>query len=215
MPFHVKQGEQRLQRLVRLMADAPVRVTAVAPDEGYARHVEDALTGVALIEAAPPGPLVDVGSGGGVPGLVLAVLLPARAVTLVESNGRRAAFLRDAAAELGLANVTVLAERAETAARGAARDAFAVATCRALAPPPVALELCLPLVRPGGRMVLYAGAVNVSSLEGVARLVGAEVDGATPVEGSERRHLVTLTKLAPTPARFPRRPGMAAKRPLA
>ena len=211
----MKQADERLGRLIALMADAPVRVTAVAAAQGWARHVEDALTGLAAVAAAPPGPLVDVGSGGGVPGLVLAVRLPERPVTLIESHGRRAAFLREAAAALGLEHVSVVAERAETVARGPARDSFAVATCRALAPPPVALELCLPLVRPGGRMVLYAGAVEAGTLASVARALGGALDEVAPVDGSERRHLVTLTKLEPTPARFPRRPGMAAKRPLA
>jgi 16S rRNA (guanine527-N7)-methyltransferase len=89
-----------------------------------------------------------------------------------------------------------------------------VATCRALAPPPVALELCLPLVRPGGRMVLYAGAVDPAALAPVAELLAARLEAVEPVAGFERRHLVTVTKCGPTPPRFPRRPGMAAKRPL-
>lgn len=213
--FHVKHPDPRLEQLVALMAAAPVRVTAVTTDDGYGRHVEDALTGLSAVAGAPAGPVVDVGSGGGVPGLVLAIRLPERPVTLVEAHGRRAEFLRTAAADLGLDNVTVVAERSELLAAGDGRDAFAVATCRALAPPPVALELCLPLVRPGGRMVLYAGVVDSGVLAAVAELLAARLDAVEPVAGSERRHLVTVTKCGPTPTRFPRRPGMAAKRPLA
>jgi 16S rRNA (guanine527-N7)-methyltransferase len=83
---------------------------------------------------------------------------------------------------------------------------------RALAPPPVAAELCLPLVRPGGRVVLWTGAVDVHALRGVAAQLAAELSRVVPY-GS--RNLVELTKIAATPDRFPRRPGMAGKRPLA
>jgi 16S rRNA (guanine527-N7)-methyltransferase len=206
--------EAAFGRLVELMAAAPVRVTAVEAGEGLDRHVEDALTGADAVAAAPPGPLVDVGSGGGVPGLVLALRFPDRPVTLVESNGRKAAFLVEAAEALGLETVTVVGDRSEAFARGPGRDAFSVATCRALAPPPVALELCLPLVRPGGRLVLYAGAVDSAVLARVAAELGAELDAEVPVPGAERRRLVVAVKRTPTPDRFPRRAGMAAKRPL-
>jgi 16S rRNA (guanine527-N7)-methyltransferase len=206
--------QQRLVRLVELMLAAPVRVTATGRGDAFERHVEDALEGAPAVAAGPPGPLVDVGAGGGIPGLVLAIEFPERPTTLVEATGRKATFLREAAAALELANVEVVAERAEAYGAAAGRDRFAVATCRALAPPPVALELCLPLVRPGGRLVAYTGAVETDPLARVASLLGGRLAEAVPVAGTERRHIVVVEKDAPTPPGFPRRPGMAAKRPL-
>jgi 16S rRNA (guanine527-N7)-methyltransferase len=108
----------------------------------------------------------------------------------------------------------VLAARSEEHAAAAGREAYAVATARALAPPPVALELCLPLVQLGGLFVLYAGTVDAADLDGVAAQVGGAIEAVVPVAGSERRRLLAVRKVASTPPRFPRRPGMAAKRPL-
>jgi 16S rRNA (guanine527-N7)-methyltransferase len=211
----VKHEDARLDRLLELLAAAPVRVTAVAAAEGYARHVEDALAGAPLVATAPAGAIVDVGSGGGIPGIPLALVFPERRVTLLEAASRKAAFLRDVVAALPVPNARVVAARSEQHAAAGGRDAYAVATARALAPPPVALELCLPLVRPGGLFVLYAGAVDAAVLERVAGLLGGAVEAVEPVAGSERRHVVAIRKVTATPARFPRRPGMAAKRPLA
>ena len=206
-------ADPRYRRFVALLLDAPTRVTATAPDEAYERHVVDALTALPELTAAPPGPLVDVGSGGGVPGVVLAIALPDRAVTLVEATGRKAAVLAGMVTELGLERVTVVNARAEDHA-AKVRDAFAVATARALAPPPVAAELCLPYVRPGGIAVLYAGAVDRDALEHAAAAVGGALESVRAVAGSDRRTIVVIRKIAPTPPGFPRRVGLAAKRPL-
>jgi 16S rRNA (guanine527-N7)-methyltransferase len=206
--------DPRLGELARLLVDSPVRVTSVPAAEVAERHVADALTGLPRV-AAEDGPLADVGSGGGVPGLVLAIVLAPRPVTLVESTGRKAARLAELAALLDLPHVAVVAERAEDYGRGAGRDAFGVVTARALAPPPVAAELCLPLARPGGLVLLYTGAAAPGPLSSVAAELAAEVEAIEHVAGTERRHLVALRKLAPTPERFPRRAGVAARRPLA
>jgi 16S rRNA (guanine527-N7)-methyltransferase len=149
------------------------------------------------------GPIVDVGSGGGAPGIPLAVALPDREVTLLEANGRKCTFLREAAS--ALANVRVVQGRAEEQET----DHFGVAVAKALAPPPVAAEWCLPLVRPGGAAVLYVG--PTADEKQVAK-VAARIGGG-PVE--ELPGLLVLHKLGPTPAGFPRRPGIAKKRPLA
>jgi len=210
----VKRDAELLARLAERLYEGTVRVTATDPGDAYERHVVDALTAAELVDAAPPGALVDVGAGGGIPGLPLAIRFPQRPVTLLEATARKAAFLTETIAVLGLPNVTVVADRAEVHAAGPGRDAFAVATARALAPPAVALELCLPLVRAGGILVLYAGAVAAAELDPVADALGARVERELLVAGSDRRRLVVVRKLAPTPARFPRRVGMAAKRPL-
>ena len=136
------------------------------------------------------------------------------AVTLVEAHGRKAAQLAEMAARLGLANVDVAPSRAEDLGRAEGRDAFGIVTARALAPPPVAAELCLPLARPGGVVVLYTGGVEREALETVAAALAAELEGIDPVAGTERRHLVRLRKTGPTPERYPRRAGVAARRPL-
>jgi 16S rRNA (guanine527-N7)-methyltransferase len=144
---------------------------------------------------------VDVGSGGGAPGLPLACALPDREVTLLEANGRKCEFLRTWAPP----NARVVQGRAEEQET----DAYGVALAKALAPPPVAAEWCLPLVREGGVAVLWVG--PSADLAAVARV--AERLAAAPVEAP--LGFVVLRKLGPTPAGFPRRVGVARKRPLA
>ena len=206
-------NDPRLERFCDLLTDAPVRLTAVPREQAYDRHVADALAGLHLVDATA-GDIVDVGSGTGVPGLVLALVRPDRAVHLVESVQKKAAVLTAIATELGAHNVDVRAERAEDLGRGADRDRFGLAVCRALAPPPVAIELCLPLVRPGGRLVIWAGETDAGAVERAALEVGGELEPIEPAPG-DRRSFVVVAKTGPTPERFPRRPGMAAKRPLA
>ena len=164
--------------------------------------LEDSLRAVDVV-AGFEGPIVDVGSGGGAPGIPLAAELPDREVTLLEAEQRKAAFLRRWEAELP--NLHVVWGRAEEQQP----DQFGVAVAKALAPPPVAAEWCLALVRPGGAAVLWVG--PSAELERVAQV--AELLGAAPPE--ERDGLLVIRKLGPTPPGFPRRPGVARKRPLA
>jgi 16S rRNA (guanine527-N7)-methyltransferase len=162
--------------------------------------LEDSLRGLDLVRRFD-GSIVDVGSGGGAPGIPLAVSLPEREVTLLEANGRKCDFLRTWAPP----NARVVEGRAEEQGT----DGFGVAVAKALAPPPVAAEWCLPLVRVGGAAILWVG--PTADAERVARVV--ERLGGELTE-SEDGFLV-LRKLAPTPAGFPRRTGVARKRPLA
>jgi 16S rRNA (guanine527-N7)-methyltransferase len=168
-------------------------------EEARRALLEDSLRGVALVKELG-GPIVDVGSGGGVPGIPLAASLPDRDVTLLEANGRKCDFLREWAPP----NARVLQGRAEEQAT----DVFGVAVAKALAPPHVAAEWCLPLVRPGGAAVLWVGpSADADRVARVAaRLAGELVDGP---EG-----LFVLRKRAATPEGFPRRAGAARKRPL-
>ena len=198
----------RLAVLVAMVCATPVGVTSIRdPAEAAARHVLDALAGLPAVDAAPPGPLADVGSGGGLPGLVLALVRPTRETHLIEATARKAAFIAEAARELGLA-VHVHAERSEDLGRGALRDACACVVARALAPPAVAAELCLPLCRPGGRLVLWSREPAGDELA----LAAGELEGELRVP--ECPGVLVIGKLGATPERFPRRPGMAAKRPL-
>jgi 16S rRNA (guanine527-N7)-methyltransferase len=152
------------------------------------------------------GPVVDVGSGGGSPGIPLAASRPDLDVVLLESNRRKCAFLEGIAA--GFGNLSVVCARAEEHAAAAGRDAYGTAVARALAIPPVAAEWCLPLVRPGGRAVLFVG--STADLDAVSKAAG---ELAAVVEASPAG-FVALRKTGPTPERFPRRPGVAKKRPL-
>jgi 16S rRNA (guanine527-N7)-methyltransferase len=202
--------DARLDRWLAALLTTP-GLTAIA-DSAEARrvHVDDALTAVSLLER---GPVVDVGSGGGSPGIPLAVARPELRFHLLESAARKCAFLRVWAAEF--TNVDVVCARAEDHARGAGRDAYGVALARALAPPAVALEWCLPLVVPGGAAILYTGELDSERATAVAARLGGGVPELILVPGSERRHLLVVPKIRTTPEEFPRRAGVARKRPLA
>ena len=162
--------------------------------------LDDALRAVPVVERYP-GPILDVGSGGGSPGIPLAASLPEREVTLLEAERRKCDFLERFAPP----NARVVWGRAEEQER----DAYGVALAKALAPPPVAAEWCLALVRPGGAAILWVG--PSADVDAVA--IVCERLGAGPPE--EHEGLLVLPKLAPTPAGFPRRAGIARKRPLA
>jgi 16S rRNA (guanine527-N7)-methyltransferase len=170
--------------------------------QARARLLDDALRATPLLDAAA-GPVVDVGSGGGSPGIPLAITLPERSFTLLEATRWKCAFLERAAA--GLSNVDVVWGRAEELPT----DGFGVALAKALAKPPVAAELCLPLVGPGGAAILWVGeTADANRVAHVAELLGAKLE-------QDANGLLVLRKLGPTPPGFPRRPGMAQKRPLA
>lgn len=200
-------GDPRLTRWLQSLVATP-GLTSVSAADAWAAHVEDALAAAELIE---DGPVVDVGSGGGSPGIPLAAALPHLDVHLLESQRRKCAYLESAASEF--ANVTVVCARAEEYGRTVGRDAYGVAVARALAPPAVAAEWCLPLVRPGGLAIIYAGK-TAASLDRVAHGLGAEGPATIAISSSESRQLLVFRKLGPTPERFPRRPGLARKRPM-
>lgn len=207
----MKHPPAELRRYAELLAGAHASVTSVRdPAELWDVHIEDALSAVPMIEALEATELVDVGSGGGSPAIPLGIVLGIP-VTMVESVGRKVAFLRETCMELGL-NAEVVPERAEEFGREGGRDRYALATARALAPPVVAAELTLPLVRPGGHLVLWTGVIDRPALEQAASQLGAEVVEERLT--GDRRRLVVLRKLAATPERFPRRTGVAARRPL-
>jgi 16S rRNA (guanine527-N7)-methyltransferase len=194
--------DPRLERWLAALLATPGLTSIDDPDEARRALLEDALRAVSVIERFE-GPIVDVGSGGGSPGIPLAAALPDREVVLLEARGRKSDFLREAAREYP--NVSVVEGRAEEQET----DRFGVAVAKALAKPPVAAEWCLPLVRPGGAVVLWLG--PTADLAAVAR-VSEQVGGAVPeVEDG----LIVLRKVSPTPEGFPRRPGIARKRPLA
>jgi len=188
----------------RWLADlvATPGLTAVSGDEARRVHVEESLAALPVVQRFG-GPIVDVGSGGGAPGIPLAHALPDREVTLLEATRRKCDFLERWARELP--NAHVVCGRAEEQPL----DSWGVAVAKALAPPPVAAEWCLPLVEPGGAAVLYVGpTAQADRVALVAEQLAAELEESPP-------GLLVLRKLGPTPPGFPRRSGVARKRPLA
>ena len=164
--------------------------------------LDDALRAGSIVDRVT-GPVIDVGSGGGSPGVPLATALPDRAFTLLEAERRKCDFLERVSVDL--ANVEIVWGRAEEQKT----DAFGVALAKALAKPPVAAELCLPLVRPGGVAIVWVGqSADVGPVANVAEILASTLEG-------DHDGLLVLRKLGPTPPGFPRRPGMAKKRPLA
>ena len=171
-------------------------------DEARRALLDDALRGVDLV-ASLAGPIVDVGSGGGTPGIPLAASLGERSVTLLEAERRKCDFLDRWTAELP--TLAVLWGRAEAQPV----ETFGVAVAKALAAPHVAAEWCLPLVWEGGAVVLWVGpSADVQRVAATAARVSGELLDAP--EG-----FLVIRKTGPTPPGFPRRPGMAKKRPLA
>jgi 16S rRNA (guanine527-N7)-methyltransferase len=178
-------------------------LTAIGdPAEARRMLLDDALRALPILDSRP-GDVIDVGSGGGTPGVPLAASRPRRAFTLLEAERRKCDFLEGVTA--GLDNVVVRWGRAEEQPV----DTFGVALAKALAKPPVAAELCLPLVAPGGVAILWlADSADRDAVATVAEALGARLED--DLDG-----LVVLRKLRQTPPGFPRRPGVAKKRPLA
>jgi 16S rRNA (guanine527-N7)-methyltransferase len=178
-------------------------LTSVSGEEARRVHLDESLAALETVERFE-GPIVDVGSGGGAPGIPLAHALPDREVTLLEATRRKCDFLERWTGELP--NLRVVCGRAEEQPL----DTWGVAVAKALAPPPVAAEWCLPLVAPGGAAVLYVGpTAQADRVAQAADLLAAELEPDPPPG------LLVLRKLGPTPPGFPRRPGVARKRPLA
>lgn len=178
--------------------------------------IEDSL--VLLDHLGSAKKVVDVGSGGGLPGLALKIARPELSVTLIEADQAKAAFLVQAAGRLGLLGVEVLDRRAEDAGRdGRYREAFDAATARAVAPLPVLVELCLPLVRVGGRLLAQKTArEDVGLAKNAIELLGGTMREVVTAPSAVRDTgtVVIVDKLRPTPAAYPRRAGVPNRKPL-
>ena len=214
----------------QLYADELVRrnqefnLTGITDDAGI--QVKHFLDSLSILAVLPPGSgparVVDVGTGAGFPGLPLKIVRPELALTLVEATGKKADFCQAVVDRLGLKDVTVVKARAEELGQDPAqREHYDWALARAVAEMPVLAEYLLPLARLGGHVLAQKGAsapAETQAAAGALHKLGGEVEQIVPVElpGLEdKRYLVILKKIAPTPAQYPRRAGMPSKKPLA
>ena len=209
-----------LRRHAQLLAESPVQTTTVKGETVVARHYAESLEAYRLAGSPEEGVVVDVGSGGGFPGLVIAAIAPEVEVHLVEARRKRAELLGSVAEALGLARVTVHGERAEEAGRGTLRERADLVIARAVAPLPVLLEYTAPLAATGGTIAAVKGSRGEAELaEAGAALAALNCEHAgTEAMRSEvagQMRVLLFRKLGATEARYPRRPGMPSKRPIA
>jgi 16S rRNA (guanine527-N7)-methyltransferase len=183
-------------------------------------HIADSLAGLCVDELRGAESIGDIGAGAGFPGLALAAALARARVDLIEASQRKAAVIDRLAGAGGLSNARTIAQRAEEWAAGDGREAYGAVTARAVAPLAVLVEYAAPLLAAGGVLVAWKGHRDAdeeaagAAAAGQLGLGAPEVVPVTPYPGSKNRHLHVYRKSSPTPEGFPRRPGVASKRPL-
>ncbi|MBI5842382.1 MAG: 16S rRNA (guanine(527)-N(7))-methyltransferase RsmG [Chloroflexi bacterium] len=197
-------------------------LTAIRDSESVrTKHFLDSFSCVLAWKATPPHRLVDVGTGAGFPGIPLKILYPNMKVTLVESVGKKAMFCHHIVRVLGLENVDVIQSRAEDLGQKPEhRESYDWAVARAVANLNVLGEYLLPLVKVGGMMLAQkgeSGPAEAQSAEKAMKLLGGKLKQLVPVNlpgVADDRYLVLVDKVAATPPKYPRKPGVAAKQPL-
>lgn len=209
----------QLEALLSLVvADARAPTTVTDPEGIVDDHLADSLVALSLEPVREARAIFDLGAGAGFPGLPLAIAMPAARVRLVESNGRKCEFIARAVDACGLDNADVVHARAEEWPEGIGSSDLV--TARALAAPDVVAEYAAPLLRRGGSLVIWRGQRDreaEAAAERAAAQLGLQVQEpvrVAPYTGTEHRYLHLMSKVRDTPPRFPRRPGMAQKRPL-
>jgi 16S rRNA (guanine527-N7)-methyltransferase len=214
------QARASLQKVLDLLAVERASVSSVTdPSDAWKVHVQDSLTGLEIAELKAAAKVADIGSGAGFPGLVLAVLLPAARVDLIESVERKCKFIRTAIETGGIANASVVHARSEEVASGPNREAYDVVTARAVGRLSTLAELASPLLRENGVLIAWKGRRDPDEEAQLGRAAESlamrpeRVLHVGPYAGSKNRHLHVIRKAGPTPRDLPRRPGMAKKRP--
>ncbi|HKZ13879.1 MAG TPA: 16S rRNA (guanine(527)-N(7))-methyltransferase RsmG [Solirubrobacterales bacterium] len=212
-----------LQTVLALLAAERASVSSVTEDRAWKVHVEDSLTGLDVPQLRKASRIADIGSGAGFPGLVLAVALPDASVDMIESVGRKTAFIKRAAAEAGIGNATAITARAEDVARAdppaGGRESYDVVTARAVGRLSTLAELASPLLKEGGVLVAWKGKRDEDEERQMDRastslaMTPEQILDVGHRAGSEHRHLHVLRKSAPTPPDLPRKSGIAKKRP--
>ncbi len=215
--------EEQLERLAQWSVGLEISGTAIQ-DAAQAReiHIQDSLSGLEVAPLAAAERIIDIGSGAGFPGLVLGVSLPNAQIVLVDSVRKKMEAAAQIAAELGLSNVDCVWGRAEEIAESGSphRESYDVVTARALAPLAVLLEYAAPLLRIGGSLVAWKGSPSHEELaaacaaEAELGFEPGELSETVPFKGSTARHFYVARKVLRTAEKYPRRPGVALKRPL-
>lgn len=212
----------RFERLLTALAsEADPHTTITDPSAAADQHIADSLSALQIDGVRRARSIADIGAGAGFPGLPLAIALRDARVDLLEAARRKAAVIERLAAATGVANARAVTARAEDWARADGREAYDLATVRAVAGLPVLVEYAAPLLAAGGMLVAWKGsrdAAEEAAGTAAAEIVGLRTAGVVPVapfEGARDLNLHLYLKERETPARFPRRPGVAAKRPLA
>ena len=211
-----------LDTLLEMLAGDDAPVSRASGRRARDVHIRDSLSGLELDELRDAGRIADVGSGAGLPGLVIAASVPGAQVDLVESVSCNCDFMREAIERMALANAAVVCKRAEEwgIAGEPGHEAYDAVTARAVGGLAEMAELASPLLHDGGLLVAWRGARDPEDERRAAAAVPrtavepADVCSVTPYEGSRDRHIHLLRKNGPTPNDLPRRPGMAAKRPF-
>jgi 16S rRNA (guanine527-N7)-methyltransferase len=213
--------EAALAELELLLRDDPLAPIAKSTRPRARQvHIADSLAGLELGEISSAESIADLGSGAGLPGLVIAAALPEARVDLIESTTRKASFIERAAERMGLRNTAVIGERAEAWAAGAGRERYGAVTARAVGRLSTLAELASPLLCGGGFLVAWKGGRDrdeEAELDRALARLAMERDRVVPVTpypGSRGRHIHLLRKNGPTPNDLPRRDGLAAKRPF-
>jgi 16S rRNA (guanine527-N7)-methyltransferase len=213
-------AEPALEALLELLAEPRAPISAASARQARDVHVADSLSGLGIEAFGSASRAADLGSGAGLPGLVLAACLPGTRFDLIESVGRKCGFLRAAIERMGLADVTVVCERSEDWAAGEGREAYEAVTARAVGSLATVAELASPLLTEGGVLVAWRGARSSEEEAELARAADRlaiepiEIRSVRPYQGSRDRHIHLLRKNGPTPNELPRRPGLAARRPF-
>jgi len=199
-----------------LSANREFNLTAIEElDEAWEKHVLDSLSLLPDLVDLPAGAeVVDVGSGGGLPALPLAISLPSLSFTLIEATGKKAQFLSETAKRLGLTNVKVVTDRAESFGRGIGRSRFSAATARAVSRLPVLLELTLPLLRMHGRLLAIKGEQAEQEVSESPTALSILKGTLTSVRRTSTGTVIRIEKSEATPNHYPRRPGEPKRNPL-
>jgi 16S rRNA (guanine527-N7)-methyltransferase len=213
-------AEPALEALVELLGEPRAPIAASTVSRARDVHIADSLSGLEVDALREADRVADLGSGAGLPGLVLAAELPETRFDLLESVSRKCDFLREAIRRMGLRNAEVVCRRSEDWARGAGREAYGAITARAVGRLATLAELASPLLREGGILLAWKGTRSGEEEAEAARAAEAlameplEIRTVRPFPASRDRHIHLLRKNGPTPNGLPRRAGMAAKRPF-
>lgn len=222
--FELSEHQQwQFKRYFELLVEwnEKINLTAVIEqDEVYLKHFYDSVTPLFHVEIDEGGRLCDVGAGAGFPSIPMKILRPDLIVTIVDSLNKRLVFLNELTAELGMDNIHLVHDRAETFGQHQGRHMFDYVTARAVANMQVLLELCLPLIKTGGKFIVLKGKKGQEEIDEstfALDLLGGAVEKShyfeLPSEDSER-FIFEIAKKHKTPKKYPRKPGTPNKSPL-